>query len=318
MESQQSQSDTAVKDIRFDDRVVVITGAGGGLGRIYALEFARRGAWVVVNDAGGARDGSGGGDRNPADAVVEEIRGSAGRAVACYDSVATPEGGEAIIRAAVDAFGRVDVLINNAGILRDRSFKKMTPDEWNAVRSVHLDGAFHVTRPAFAHMCDRGYGRIVFTTSAAGLYGNFGQSNYSAAKLGLVGLMNTLKLEASKFDITVNTVAPVAMTRLTEDIFPGDLGSKLKPESVAPLVLYLCSEQCTDTGMVFNVGMGMINRAAIVTGPAVLIGDRESPPSPEDIRDRRDDIISLDRASEYSNAMNAINAMLYTPRTDNG
>ncbi|MGD8961661.1 MAG: SDR family NAD(P)-dependent oxidoreductase, partial [Desulfobacterales bacterium] len=179
--------------IRFDEQVAIVTGAGAGLGRAYALELARRGARVVVNDLGGARDGSGKGSKSPADQVVAEIKQMGAQAVANYDNVATAEGGENIVQTAMDAFGRVDILINNAGILRDRSFLKMTPEDWQAVLNVHLNGAYFVTRPAMAAMRENGYGRIVMTTSAAGLYGNFGQSNYSAAKLALIGLMNTLK-----------------------------------------------------------------------------------------------------------------------------
>ena len=201
-------------EIRFDQRVAIVTGAGGGLGRVYALEFAKRGAKVVVNDLGGARDGSGEGSQSPAQKVVEEIRAQGGEAVANYDTVATPEGGERIVKAALDAFGTVDILINNAGILRDKSLLKMEPETWQAVLDVHLNGAYHVTKPAFAVMKEKGYGRIVLTTSAAGLYGNFGQTNYSSAKMGLVGFMNTLKLEGAKYNIKVNTIAPMAAYRL--------------------------------------------------------------------------------------------------------
>jgi NAD(P)-dependent dehydrogenase (short-subunit alcohol dehydrogenase family) len=178
----------------------------------------------------------------------------AARAVANYDSVTTPEGGERIVQTAIDAFGRVDILINNAGILRDKSFANMTPEMWEAVLAVHLDGAYNVTRPAFLRMREQGYGRIVFTTSAAGLFGNFGQTNYSAAKMGLVGLMNTLKLEGEKYGVKVNTVAPLATTRLTEDVFPPEVQEQLKPEFVVPLVLYLCSDKCTDSGLILNAG----------------------------------------------------------------
>jgi NAD(P)-dependent dehydrogenase (short-subunit alcohol dehydrogenase family) len=204
-----------VPEIRFDDRVAIVTGAGGGLGRVYALELAKRGAKVVVNDLGGARDGSGAGSTSSADAVVQEIIAAGGEAVANYDSVATVEGGENIVKTALEHFGRVDILVNNAGILRDKSFVNMTPKMWEPVLAVHLQGAYNVTRPAFLAMRENKYGRIVMTTSAAGLYGNFGQTNYGAAKMGIVGLMNTLKLEGEKYNIKVNAVAPLAATRLT-------------------------------------------------------------------------------------------------------
>ncbi len=293
----------------FDDRVAVVTGAGAGLGRVYALELAARGCKVVVNDLGGAADGRGD-SKNAADAVVEEIRQAGGEAVASYDSVATPEGGEAIINAALSAFGRIDIVINNAGILRDRSFLKLGPEDWKAVLDVHLAGAYHVTRPAFAKMREQGYGRIVFTTSAAGLFGNFGQTNYSAAKLGLVGLMNSLKLEGLKYDIKVNTVAPIARTRLTEDILPPDLLERMRPEFVAPLVLYLCREDCEESGQVFNAAMGYYNRSAIFTGPGAVVGDGRTPPTPEDIHRHFDAIHDLGNAREYHNLTEALNPMI--------
>ena len=296
--------------IRFDGRVAVVTGAGAGLGRVYALELARRGAKVVVNDLGGARDGAGGGSSAPADEVVEEIRKAGGEAVANYDSVATPEGGQAIVDAAMAAFGRLDIVVNNAGILRDRTLVKMETENWDAVMDVHLKGAYNVTRPAFIKMRENRFGRIVFTTSAAGLYGNFGQTNYSAAKVGLIGFMNTLKLEGDKHNIKVNTVAPVAATRLTEDILPPDLLKKLKPEFVAPLVLYLCSEQCEDTGLVLNAGMGYFNRAAIVTGPGAVVGDDKSVPTLEQIHKNWETINDLEEAREFPNATAAFGPML--------
>lgn len=252
-------------EIRFDDRVAVITGAGGGLGREYALDLAARGARVVVNDLGGSRDGSGGG-QSMADAVVAEIRAGGGEAVANYDSVATPEGGEAIIRTAVEAFGGVDILINNAGILRDKSFGKMPPDDFDLVLAVHLKGAFYVTAPAFRIMRERGYGRVVFTTSAAGLFGNFGQANYAAAKMGLVGLSNVLAIEGEKYNVRSNVVAPMALTRLTEDLL-GPLGALLAPEMVTPLVTYLVSEQCTETHQVYSAGGGHFARVFVGLTP---------------------------------------------------
>ncbi|MEE8390408.1 MAG: SDR family NAD(P)-dependent oxidoreductase, partial [Anaerolineae bacterium] len=246
---QEAEGETA--EIRFDDRVAIVTGAGGGLGRAYALELAKRGAKIVVNDLGGARDGIGEGSARPADAVVQEIVEAGGEAVANYDSVATVEGGENIVKTALERFGKVDILINNAGILRDKSFAKMTSELWNGVLDVHLQGAYNVTNPAFRAMRENappsqrggtggGYGRIVMVTSVSGLFGNFGQTNYSTAKMGVVGMMNTLKLEGTKYNIKVNTLAPTAATRMTEDVMPSDLFARLKPEIVAPLVLYLC------------------------------------------------------------------------------
>jgi len=301
--------------IRFDDQVAVITGAGGGLGRIYALELARRGAKVVVNDLGGSRDGSGGGSATPAEKVVNEIKALGGEAVANYDSVSTSEGGENIIKSALDSFGTVDILINNAGILRDKSFIKMEPENWQTVLDVHLNGAYNVSKPAFKVMRKKGFGRIVMTTSAAGLYGNFGQTNYSSAKMGLVGLMNTLKLEGKKYDIKVNTVAPIAASRLTEDILPPELFEKMKPEFVSPIVIYLCSRECDASGNIYNAGMGFYNRAAIVTGGGTTIGDGINPPVIEDVVDNFDVIASLKNGKVYfelneqvGDAMNAFTA----------
>ncbi|MEJ2282500.1 MAG: SDR family NAD(P)-dependent oxidoreductase [Desulfobacterales bacterium] len=304
--------------IRFDGRVAVITGAGAGLGKAYALELARRGARVVVNDLGGARDGSGKGSSSPADRVVDEIKALGGEAVANYDNVATAEGGQNIVKTALDAFGRLDILINNAGILRDKSFIKMEPENWQAVMDVHLNGAYHVTRPAMAAMKENGYGRIIMTTSAAGLYGNFGQTNYSAAKMALVGLMNTLKLEGSKYNIKVNTIAPIAASRLTEDVMPPELFEKSKPEFVVPMVMALCAENCNVSGAIFNSGMGYFNRAAVHTGPTVQLGDPDNPPTPELIHENWDRINSMDGAKEMADANSAIFALITPPAGDAG
>jgi NAD(P)-dependent dehydrogenase (short-subunit alcohol dehydrogenase family)/putative sterol carrier protein len=298
--------------IRFDGQLAIVTGAGGGLGRVYAIELAKRGAQVVVNDLGGASDGSGASNR-PADAVVQEIVEAGGEAVANYDSVATVEGGECIVQAALDRFGAVDILVNNAGILRDKSFPKMTPQMWDAVLAVHLQGAYNVTRPAFIAMRQRKYGRIVMTTSAAGLFGNFGQANYGAAKMGLVGLMNTLKLEGAKYDVKVNTVAPIAATRLTQGILPPDLSDQLKPEFVAPLVLYLCSEQCAESGLILNAGGGFFSRAAVVSGPGTLLGDGQKVPTVEQIHRNWVRIDALEGSQEYGDANAALMAMLAPP-----
>jgi len=243
---------------RLKGRVAIVTGAGGGLGRSHALELARRGAMVVVNDLGGAVDGTGA-SASAADAVAGEIEAAGGVAVANADSVATPEDGEALVQAALDAFGRVDVIVNNAGILRDASFKNMTADMVDPVIDVHLRGAFHVTRPAWTVMREQGYGRIVTTTSGAGLFGNFGQANYGAAKMGLVGLTRVLAVEGRKSGIHANVIAPIARTRMTEEIL-GDQAAKLDPELVSPLVAYLAHESCDRTGAVYSVGGGRIAR----------------------------------------------------------
>ena len=239
---------------RFDDRVVVITGAGAGLGRTHALEFARRGAKVVVNDLGGGAHGGGSGQET-ADAVVEEILATGGEAVANYDSV---EHGEAIIRTALDNYDRVDVVVNNAGILRDSSFAKMTDEDWDLIYRVHALGTYRVTRAAWPIMLEQGYGRIVNTASAAGIYGNFGQANYSFVKRGLIGFTNTLALEGARKGIRANTIAPVAGSRLTESILPREVTEALKPELVTPLVIRLCADQSDENGSLFEVGAGWV------------------------------------------------------------
>ena len=256
-----------MSEIRFDDRVAVITGAGGGLGKTYALELARRGAKIVVNDLGGAADGSGAGN-SMADETVAEIEAAGGTAVANYDSVATPEGGEAIIQTALDNFGQVDIVINNAGILRDKSFAKLEPAALEIVLDVHLKGAFFVSQPAFRAMKERNYGRFVFTASGAGIFGNFGQSNYGAAKMGLVGLSNVLAVEGAKSNIKCNVIAPIARTRLTEQLL-GPMAEQLDPQYVTPLVTYLCSEACELTHEIFDVGGGLERERVEEVSPTV-------------------------------------------------
>jgi 3-hydroxy-3-methylglutaryl CoA synthase/NAD(P)-dependent dehydrogenase (short-subunit alcohol dehydrogenase family) len=300
----------AMNRVNFKGRVAIITGAGAGLGRAYALELARRGAKLVINDFGGSRDGSGTGASTPADQVVAEIKSLGAEAVANYDNVGTPDGGKRIVQTALDAFGRVDILINNAGILRDKSFARMEPDNWKAVLAVHLNGAYHVTRPAFQAMKDSAYGRILMTTSAAGLYGNFGQTNYSAAKLALVGFMNVLKQEGLKYNIRVNTIAPIAASRLTADVMPPELFERSQPELVVPMALYLCSEICEETGAIYNAGMGYYSRAAILTGSGMYLADGDSPPTPEQIHRNWDAINDLTGAGETSNLTEALMAMM--------
>ncbi|MEV4300001.1 SDR family oxidoreductase [Microbispora rosea] len=253
-------------ELRFDGRVAIVTGAGHGLGRSHALLLGRRGAKVVVNDLGGALDGSGA-SSGPAAEVAELIVKNGGEAVASTDNVATPEGAEAIVRTALDAFGRVDVVVNNAGILRDRSFGKMTVEEFDAVIAVHVRGSFLVSRAAFSHMKEQAYGRIVNTSSPAGLFGNFGQANYSTAKMGLVGLTKTLGIEGARANIKANAIAPVAWTRMTETLLPAEFESRFTPERVSPLVAYLAHESCETTGEVFSVGAGRIARVFVAEGP---------------------------------------------------
>ena len=271
--------------IRFDNRVAIITGAGGGLGKTYALLLASRGAKVVVNDLGGNPDGTGA-SSSMADTTVKEIQEAGGQAVANYDSVSTPEGGEAIVKAALEAFGQVDIVVNNAGILRDKSFAKLSPEELEIVLDVHLKGAFFVSQPAFRFMKERGYGRLVFTTSTAGVFGNFGQTNYGAAKMGLVGLSNVLALEGAKHNITSNVIAPMAKTRLTESLL-GPMAEAVKPEQVAPLVAYLCSERCKLSHEIFSVGGGRYARIFIGMAPGWFAG-KNVVPNLEDVADHID------------------------------
>ncbi|MDY6935058.1 MAG: SDR family oxidoreductase [Spirochaetota bacterium] len=290
--------------IDFTGRVAIVTGAGAGLGKNHAIELAKRGAKVVVNDLGGARDGTGAGSA-AADEVVSEIKALGGEAVPNYDNVATVEGGENITKTAIDAFGKVDIVVNNAGILRDKSFTKLEESNWDAVLAVHLKGAYCVTKPAFINMRENGYGRIIMTTSAAGLFGNFGQANYSSAKMGLVGMANTLKLEGGKYNIKVNVLAPLAGTRLTEDIMPPNLLDKLKVEYVTPVVLWMCSEEFTESGVIMNAGAGYFSRSAMLTGPGMILHEGKQVPTPEDIKDNWDKINSLDNA-QYNNDANGV------------
>jgi NAD(P)-dependent dehydrogenase (short-subunit alcohol dehydrogenase family) len=243
-------------ELGFDGKVAIITGAGGGLGKQHALLLASRGALVVVNDLGGAVDGTGA-DVGAAQLVVDEIAAAGGEAIADANSVATSAGGAAIVQTAIDAFGRIDIVVNNAGILRDKSFANMNAELLDPVIDVHLRGAFHVTQPAWQHMREQSYGRVISTSSSSGLFGNFGQANYGAAKMGLIGFTRVLAVEGAKYGITANAIAPLALTRMTEPLL-GPLGAKVAPERVSPLVAYLAHESCAATGRVFSVGGGRI------------------------------------------------------------
>jgi NAD(P)-dependent dehydrogenase (short-subunit alcohol dehydrogenase family) len=285
------KTERSVSEISFDGRVAIVTGAGGGLGRTYALEMARRGAQVVVNDLGGSVDGKGGDDA-AAQKVVDEIKAAGGEAVPSYDSVSSPEGGESIVKTAVDAFGKVDVVINNAGILRDKSFAKLTWEDLDAVLDVHLKGAFYVSQPAFKVMKDNGYGRFVFTASNAGVFGNFGQTNYAAAKMGLVGLSNVIAIEGAKAGILSNVVCPVAATRMTLDLL-GDAAEALKPELVTPLTTFLASEACTFTHEIFSAAGGRYARVFVGLANG-WFGGKGHIPTVEDVLDNIEKIEDRD------------------------
>jgi NAD(P)-dependent dehydrogenase (short-subunit alcohol dehydrogenase family) len=279
-------------DLGFDGKVAIVTGAGGGLGREHARLLASRGALVVVNDLGGAVDGSGG-STTPAEQVVADIKAAGGEAVADAHSVATPADGEAIVQTALDTFGRIDIVVNNAGILRDKAFHNMDDDMIDAVLNVHLKGAFYVTRPAWRHMREQGYGRVVNTSSSAGILGNFGQANYGAAKMGLVGLTNVLAIEGERYNIKANAISPIARTRMTEEVL-GPLIEKVDPALVAPMVAFLAHEDCPVSGHVYSVGGGRVVRFFVgmntgYTQPGTL--------TMEDVRDHFE---AIDDTSEFT------------------
>ena len=268
--------------LRLDGRVAVVTGAGAGLGRAHALLLAKQGAKVVVNDLGSTMDGKGE-TMAAADRVVDEIRDAGGEAVANYDSVATQEGGEAIVGAALRAFGRIDVLVNNAGILRDKSFAKANLDDFRTVFDVHYWGGVFCTRAAWNPMLDQGFGRVIFTTSVAGTSGNFGQANYGSAKEGLLGLMRTLAIEGAKKNVLVNAVSPGARSRMTENLgIPEDYLAMLDPAHVSPAVAYLASEACQDTGVIVTAAAGGFGRLHYFESQGVQF-DPHGPASVEDV-----------------------------------
>jgi NAD(P)-dependent dehydrogenase (short-subunit alcohol dehydrogenase family) len=272
-------------DLGFDGKVAIITGAGGGLGRQHALLLASRGAQVVINDLGGSVSGEGGSE-GPAQTTAKEIEGLGGVAVADTNSVASPEGGEAVVQTALDNFGRVDIVINNAGILRDKSFHNMTPELLNPVLDVHLKGAFYVTRPAWVKMREQGYGRVLNTSSNAGILGNFGQTNYGSAKMGLVGFTRVLAQEGAKYNIKANALAPVARTRMTEEILGAEMADRMDPALVAPIAAWLVHEDCPVTGEIYSAAGGRIARFFIGLTP----GYYNPKLTVEDVRDHFDEI----------------------------
>jgi NAD(P)-dependent dehydrogenase (short-subunit alcohol dehydrogenase family) len=262
-----------MSEIRLDGRVAVVTGAGRGLGRAHALLLAQRGAQVIVNDVGG-------GAESPAHEVVAEIQAAGGTAMVDDTDVSTPHGAEQIVATATGAYGRLDILVNNAGILRDRSFAKMSQEEYDGVLQVHVGGTFWMSKAAWPVMSEQGYGRIINTTSAAGLFGNFGQANYAAAKAGIIGITKTLAVEGARGGIRVNAIEPGARTRMTENLL-GDLADSLDPSLVAPLVLWLSAEECEVTGEVYNVGGGRVARVLVAQTPGLFSRDL----TPEQVRD---------------------------------
>ena len=301
--------------LRFDNRVAIVTGAGGGLGRGYALDFAARGASVVVNDLGGTFDGKGS-SSSMADTVVAEIKAAGGKAVASYDSVSTAAGGKAIIETAMDSFGRVDVLVSNAGNLRNAPIDELTDDTLDAMIDVHLKGGFNVSRPAFRQMKKQGYGRIVLASSAAGMLGNEQQAAYGAAKAGLVGLMNILSLEGASHGVKANALLPTAMSRMAAAMDPklmestgalyaaiGDkLGNSIDPSFVTPLVVYLCSEACDSTHSIYSSTLGRYARVFLSMGQG-WVGPRHAAPVAEDIAAHWSEICDKKSAQELGSLM---------------
>ena len=267
--------------IRFDDKVAIVTGAGGGLGRSHALDLASRGAKVVVNDLGGSVDGASKGSSSAAEKVVEEIKAAGGEAIANGASVTDVDQVKEMVQQTMDAYGRIDILVNNAGILRDKSFSKVEDEDFRMVMEVHLMGSVNCTKAVWEIMKEQNYGRIVMTSSSSGLYGNFGQTNYGAAKMAMVGLMNTLKLEGQKYNVFSNTITPVAYTRMTENLMPEDFGKQFQPEYITPAVLYLASDQAPN-GAIMAAGAGVFSRILIHETMGISLGTGEDM-TPENI-----------------------------------
>jgi len=293
--------------IRFDNRVAIVTGAGNGLGRSHAMLLASRGARVVVNDPGGAVDGKGG-DHAAADKVVAEIKAAGGQAVPNYDSVADPKGAANIVKTAVDSFGTVDIVVNNAGVLRDKTFHNMTIEDFDFVVKVHFLGTAYVTHAAWPILRAKAYGRVVVTSSNSGIYGNFGQSNYGGAKLAVVGFMNALRLEGQKYNVFVNALAPVAGTRMTESLMTPEVLAKLRPEFVSPMVAYLCSDQCQRTGEIWSAGAGYFARIEYREAPGLRITGRA--PTLEDVADNIDRIADLSTNTVFRTSSEEVAAVV--------
>lgn len=291
-----------MRALRFDGRVALVTGAGGGLGRTYALEFAKRGAKVVVNDLGGDRHGTSA-STSMADKVVKEIRAAGGQAVPNYDSV---ENGEKIVKTAIDNFGKIDIVVNNAGILRDVSFPKMTDTDWDLIMKVHLKGAYSVTKAAWPHMRKQQYGRVIVTSSNSGVYGSFGQANYAAAKMGLIGLANSLALEGAKYNILCNTIVPTAGSRLTQTVMPQELVDALKPEFITPLVVFLSHEKCPETGRVFEAGAGWYGTVQQYRSRGKVIPSA----SVEDIDESWDEITNMNGAKNFKSSQEVTSELI--------
>ena len=281
--------------IKFDDKVVIVTGAGGGLGKSHALEFARRGAKVVVNDLGGSVDGSGGAS-DAANAVVEEIKAEGGEAIANGASVADQSSVQNMIDEVISKWGRIDVLVNNAGILRDKSFHKISLEEFNAVMDVHFQGSVYTSHAVYPIMREQNFGRIIFTTSSGGLSGNFGQANYGAAKMAMIGLMNCLKIEGQKYNVHSSAVAPVALSRMTENLFPEGIGERFLPEYVTPAVIYLASDDAPN-GAIIGAGAGVFTQFRIFETMGLALGTGDDM-TPENIAAGWSSVADMDDARE--------------------
>ena len=280
--------------IRFDNQVAIVTGAGGGIGKEHALELARRGAKVVVNDLGGSVDGSGTSDA--ADAVVQQIKAEGGEAMANGASVTDLPAIQNMVKDVMDKWGRIDILINNAGILRDKSFHNVTLEDFNLVMDVHFQGTLNCTHTIYPIMREQGYGRIVFTSSSSGVFGNFGQCNYGAAKMAMVGLMNTLKIEGQKYNVFSSAVAPVALSRMTDSLFPEGIGERFMPEYVTPAVIYLASEE-SENGAIIGAGAGVFTRFRILETMGLALGTEDNM-TPENIAAGWDSVSDMEDARE--------------------